>query len=387
MSVGDIVRVVADDETDAVRFKMTYSGHVHGFTMTFPQDSPFYRFAAVSVGEVTDDSVKLPKVASIPLAQDVHGRIATNKAPVPYMLKGLLPLGPTQNLALRRQTDKPIPDRGFHVKVAAVRNVPTENWSSVFAKEQAYAFTDIVGDLPFLASYQTPEALIAALYTSMRHAIQADPYNSQHGCTPEDLLSVKYDESTCRYVFECGPRGARIELTLQQNLAALFGVADPRAEHTTLRFASVPKRADAGDPSDEDRRWARLGHPLMPAHNLHDGATLPVAVESAFPVTPSLGTENIYVKTDIISDASSIHDGARGNVLAVVPVNWAEESASVHQPVTQVGMPVNASDGTIRSINIKIHDSHGDNIRFMSHDNLPVTVTLRLHKVGRAAAA
>jgi hypothetical protein len=46
--------------------------------------------------------------------------------------------------------------------------------------------------------------------------------------------------------------------------------------------------------------------------------------------------------------------------------------------VTQIGIPLKSN--TISNVNIKIEDAHGDNIRFMGHDNLPVNVTLRLSR-------
>lgn len=380
MPLTDIVHVGHDTDTDSVMFSMGYSGHVQGFTIKFPRDSPFYDNAGLSIGQVTDESFRPPPGVHVPLVFPANTPLRTDRAPVPYLLKGMQPLGPKALLALKRKTCKPVPPRGYHLNVSAIRNIPVEEWYSSDNKEAAYAFHDVVGDLPFPASYQTPEALIAALYTSINHAIQGDPYNSQHGCTAQDLLSVTYDKSTCRYMFECGPKGGRIELTMQRNLALLFGFDRPD-EHTTIRFAAVPKHGAVCEPSTEDRVWARVGHALTLIRNTHGDQVLPVAVESTFPVTSSLGTENMYIRTDIIGDGASIHDGRRGNVLAVVPVDWSHDKASVHQPLTQVGIPMKSH--TISSINIKIQDSHGDNIRFMSHDNLPVTVTLRFSRVRR----
>jgi hypothetical protein len=245
----------------------------------------------------------------------------------------------------------------------------------------AYAFDDIVGDLPYPASYQTTEALVDAFYLSVDHAIQGHPYNSQHGPTAKDLISVRYDKSTRRYVFECGPKGARIELTMQRNLALLFGFDEPK-EHTTISFAPIPKRHEPAVISKEDKEWSRMGHEIVRNPNMgFPSGKLPIAVESMFPVTPSLGTLSMYVLTDIIGDGASIHDGMRSNTLAVVPVDWSQEKSSVHTPTTRIAMPVRSR--VIESINIRIQDLFGENIRFMSNDNLPVTVTLCLSRVQR----
>jgi hypothetical protein len=376
MRLTDIVRVGHDEDTNSVVFTMAYSNHVQGFTLKFDGASPFYPNAAVSLGQVTDESVRPSPGIRVPLFVPKGHVLESHKTPVPYRLSGMQPFGPRALLSLQRKIHKPIPPRGYHLRVSALRNIAWEDWYFKSGKQRAYAFDDIVGDLPFPASYQTPESLIAALHTSINHAIGGDPHNSQNGCTAQDLVSIIYDKSTCRYVFECGPKGARVELTMQRNLALLFGFDRPD-EHTTLLFARVP-RIKYEDPSDGDRKWSRAGHALTLMPNKNGADTLPVAVESTFPVTPSLGTENMYVRADIIGDGASIHDGRRSNVLAVVPVDWSQDKASVHQPVTQVGMPLKSN--TISSVNIKIDDAHGDNIRFMGHDNLPVTVTLRLSR-------
>jgi hypothetical protein len=374
----DIVQVGHDLDTDSVVFNMTYSDHVQGFTLRFDDgESPFYPNATVSVGEVTDGSFRPPPGVTIPLYMHKDRVLEHNKRPVPFRLEGMQPLGPRALLSLRRKTRKPVPPRGYRLRAAALRNVVSEEWYATYSKERAYAFDDIVGDLPFPASYQTADSLITALYTSINHAIRADPHNSQHGCTAQDMMTITYDQSTCRYVFECGSKGARIELTMQRKLALLFGFDRPDEEHTTILFARVP-RMRLEDPTDADREWSRAGHEIIRFPNYNGFDTLPVALESDFPVTPSLGTENMYVRTNIIADGASIQDGLRSNVLAVVPVDWSKDKASVHMPVTQVGMPLKSN--TISSVNIKIEDGHGDNIRFMGHDNLPVTVTLRLSR-------
>jgi hypothetical protein len=167
---------------------------------------------------------------------------------------------------------------------------------------------------------------------------------------------------------------------MQRNLALLFGF-DTQEEHTTIRFAPVPKRVESVAPTDMDREWSRMGHVMIKTPNSTPRGTLPVAVESTYPVTPSLGTENMYIHTNIIGDGASMIDGKRSDILAVVPVDWSQDKSSMHAPITRIAMPVKSR--TIESISIKVRDVFGDNIRFMSNDNLPVTVTLCLSRIQR----
>lgn len=419
VNLSHLVHAVAKSDPERIEFRKKDNGvvqHAHGFSMAFPEDSPFYPFAKVTVGEVGGDGAFVPPkgytspmVVPKEMAVWVKGRMRgsdeaddsyndTHIDPAsilpfePYKLKGLIPHGPDQELMLKKGWKRKVPESGYRARIAAKRVVPTEEWSGVWAKTQAYAFNDVVGDLPFPASYQTPESLIAALYTSMNHAISDDPDNAQHEVNAEELLKVTYDKSTCKYIFECGPKAARVRLSMQRSMAELFGVApddyddgdgSDAAPFVTVSFASA-RMYEVKPATKEDMDWARVGHatvkkPWMAdeANPNDDGPTMPVAVRSAYPVTPSLGTENMYIKCDLIG-SSVIHDGTRDSVLATVPVNWAEESSSVHQPIWEQPIPVNTE--TIRAINIKVHDSNGERIKFMSNDNTPVIFNLRLTK-------
>jgi hypothetical protein len=186
-----------------------------------------------------------------------------------------------------------------------------EEWDRSQTQMASYALDDMVGDIPFPGSYQSPDVLARALMTSINHAILGDTDNSQHGITAEDLLSVVYDDSKKVFVFECGPKGARMELTMQRNLALMFGFDYPD-EHTRIMFAPVPSRATGVPVTDEDREWARTGHFIIDLPNKGvDGGHLPVAVESTYAVTPSLGTETMQIHTNIISYAATVIDGVR----------------------------------------------------------------------------
>lgn len=403
--VSDIVRAVHDPEMNAVKMEMIYHGHVQGFALTMQQDSPFQDNARIAIGEVKDNSFIPPKGyptqlvhlegAEVPMQHhfaerggadseeeeqaEAFDRIHRNPDDIlpfePFRLRGMIPLSNSARMVLRRGWMKKPPASGYRIRVAARRNIPSEDFSDLWSKEQPYQLNDIVGDLPYPASYQTTDALIAALYTSMNHAIADDADNRQHGCTAEDLLNVKYDESTCKYIFTCGPKAAIVSVTMTRFMAALFGIDDEDSDdsHMTIKFASrrIYFRTDEANPRDIE--WSRMGYHLV----MEDVSALPVAVQSHNPVTPSMGTENMYVLCDIIEN-TSIQDGHQAPVLATIPVNWSEKASSVHQPISQMDIPVNKD--VIRSINIKIHDHLGQRIKFMSNDHNPVIVSLRLKK-------
>jgi hypothetical protein len=167
---------------------------------------------------------------------------------------------------------------------------------------------------------------------------------------------------------------------MERHLALMFGFDYPD-EHTTISFAPTPLRTAGLPVSDEDREWSRVGHVRILRPNLKGGEVLPVAVESTYAVTPSLGTETMQIHTNIISDASTIIDGVRSNFLAIIPVGW-NKNGSLHSSFVPVPKPLNTN--TISEVNFQILDSHGNHIRFMGNDNLPVTIDLllsrRLHK-------
>jgi hypothetical protein len=382
IDVGSIVRVDPDPDTHAVIFTMKQSEKVQGF-MLYKVGDPFYSDAFVSVGEVTEDSFIPPPGVYSPLQVASTTVLDPDRPIETFRLGGMQPLGPRGSLNLKQDTTKPVPAGGYHLRVLSRRNVSVENRNSSYSSERAFALNDIVGELPYPASYQTPESLIDALYASIDHALAADPVNSRNELTARQLLNLTYNISTCKYLFACGPQGARIDLTMQRNLALLFGFDYPDEEHTTIRFASVPRYNYDADPSNATREWSREGHEIVYRHNVDevDKTVLPVDVVSTYPVTPSLGTEMMYVRTDIIADGASIIQGERSNVIAVVPADWSKDGANVHMPVSKVAIPIKGR--TISSVKIKIEDAHGDNIRFMPYDNLPVTVNFLLNRGGR----
>jgi hypothetical protein len=251
-----------------------------------------------------------------------------------------------------------------------------EEWDRSQSQMGSYALDDMVGDIPFPGSYQSPDVLAKALLTSINHAIMGDTDNSQHGLTAEDLLSVVYDDSKKVFVFECGPKGARVELTMERHLALMFGFDYPD-DHTTISFAPVPSRATGVHVSDADKEWSRTGQVIILAPNKGIEGPIPVAVESTYPVTPSLGTENMHIHTNIIGDAATIIDGERMNCLAIVPIGW-NKNGSLHSPNVPTAKPLNTN--VISEIRIEVKDSRGEYIRFMGNDNLPVTVTLLLSR-------
>jgi hypothetical protein len=329
-----MVDVTPDYNTNSVKFTMKYSGHVQVFTIKFPRNSPFYKSAGTSVGLITDSAYCPPPGHSIPLYVPVEKVAAPAPGVVvhvpslpqhdwsnttlldhemlPYRLRGLQPLGASAKLALQSSTIKPIPAGGYHLRAYAKRNVAVEDWDRSDSKVGAYTLDNMVGDIPYPASYKSHKLVINALMQSINHAIAGDPDNSQHGLTAEDLISVAYNVATRCYTFECGPKGARIELTMERHLALMFGFDYPD-EHTTIRFAPVPSRATGMDVSNEDKAWSRIGHVMISLPNKGLEGNLPVAVESTYPVTPSLGTETMQIHTNIISDAATIIDGVRSN--------------------------------------------------------------------------
>lgn len=426
MPVGQIVAASADKTRNAVNFQMTYSHHVQGFSILFDYNTPFYDFSSVSIGQVTADSYVPPRgwptslvhPASIRRRRDAsrtdgpgkdrgddghldavthHPDPDSIRALEPYVLKGLLPYAPFATLNLRHSLERNVPFSGYRMRVVAKRRMPRGQWTGTWTKTTAYAMSDIVGDLPFPASYQTSDALIAALYTSMNHAIADDVNNRQHCIRAEDLLKVIYDKSTRKYIFECGKDAARVSVSMRQPMARLFGMenedgGDGEADAAAVKGPPIAAFAfaqgelyerhldDGGKSSPEDHVWAREGHPLVKSPWLSpDRTRLPVAVRSRYPVLPSLGTENLFIKCDLI-DGGTIHDGKRSGLLATVPVDWSEEATSVHQPAWQQALRVNKT--TIRSIRIQIHDAQGERIKFMSNDNTPVIVNLRLTRRG-----
>jgi hypothetical protein len=258
-----------------------------------------------------------------------------------------------------------------------------ELWDEVFVKHEGYAFNDIVFDLPFPASYQKTQALIASFYRSMNLAIQGDAENRQHGCTAEELLSITYDISTQWYSFSCGDKGYRVEATMTRYMAALFGLENgpsdraPDDAYVTVAFAKRPMLTYGIHATRDNKIWARVGHKRVREPHLLDGETLPIAVMSRFPVVPSLGTSNMVVETNII-EPTAVNNGRRESLLAIVPANWGKEGTSVFHPINKQSMIVNT--GKIRSINIKIKDERGHPIKFMGNTATPIIACLTLKR-------
>jgi hypothetical protein len=180
----------------------------------------------------------------------------------------------------------------------------------------------MIGILPYPASYQTPEALMKAFHTVLDYVIANDPCNSEYGLTAKDILTITYDESTSKYLFECGPKAVCIVLTMGMQMARLFGI-DHTDETPVITMAIASRRdydADEEDATTEkDMVWARTGHRVVskPWMDEEETRDLPVAVRSTFPVTPGLSTQNMYIKCDLI-DSRALYNGSLDNTLATV---------------------------------------------------------------------
>jgi hypothetical protein len=204
--------------------------------------------------------------------------------------------------------------------------------------------------------------------------ILSDSDNRQLGLKARDLVKITYDQFTLNYSVGCGDKTSYVALTLSPKMAALFGLEkDEAPDAEVVVEVSTPqiwKRDD--EVTREDYIFARRGYPIFRLP-----PKLPLTVESVYPVTMSLGTNNMYVKTDLTEDAVII-DGKRSNILSTIPVDWANKGSSVHQPIFQQFVKVNKN--IIHSIRVQVLDYKGERVKFMSNDNTPVIIVLKLKR-------
>ncbi|ELU15938.1 hypothetical protein CAPTEDRAFT_213160 [Capitella teleta] len=230
--------------------------HAHRFSMAFLEDSPFYPFAKVTVREVDGgaflppkgfkSAMVMPKELKVWIKGTMHiddgGNDGSANIPVdgttilpfePFKLAGLIPHGANQCLMIKRGWKRNVPESVYRARIAAKR---------------------------------TPEALIAAFYTLMNHAISDDPDNTQHGVKAEELLQVIYDKNTCKYIFECGPKAASVRMKMRKSMAELFGML-PADEAPSLPFMAMsvasPQLDNLTHATDSNMDWARKGHAIV----------------------------------------------------------------------------------------------------------------------------
>ena len=386
--VADLVHFSPIPDRPAIEGKMSEESQVQGFSIIFPKVSPFYPYAALSVGHAPDASKRPPPghlIHTVPLDHPIHHprQDDTRINHDPYPLSGMLPYSESGTLVLKREWwKKKPPDSGYHLRVYAKRPLPRESWSGVHSKEAAYALTDIVGDLPHPASYKTSDDIIDALYLSVDKAIANDPYNSQQGFGARDLLKVTYDKSTRKYSFECGKDAAMVTFTMHRTMAALLGAVEDHdmRDLIPITLARRPTYTTA-TPTQDDIVWAREGQyvvqePWKKHRMITDDEVWDATFTAHYPVTPSRGIQVMHVKCNLV-DPVTVTDRHRENCIAIVPVDWSKDK-SLHEPYSRFVLPVNCN--RITSVHIQIHDMYGKSIKFMGYDDNGVTCMLRLSR-------
>jgi hypothetical protein len=110
----------------------------------------------------------------------------------------------------------------------------------------------------------------------------------------------------------------------------------------------------------------------------HGRYGLETHISGLYPVSLSLGVNNIFVHLDVIGDTEYVGSDWT-NVIGIVPINWKEEGNDVHLPVHRQYVKV-PSDKLSR-IRTQLLDYKGDRIKFMSNNGATVIVVLNLKRI------
>ena len=129
-------------------------------------------------------------------------------------------------------------------------------------------------------------------------------------------------------------------------------------------------------PLDQKRRRAGAWWVMDPTHGGRYG--LQTQLSGLYPVSLSLGVNNIFVHVDAIGDTEYVGSD-RTNVLGIVPINWKEEGNDVHVPVHR--QYVQVPTDKLSRIRVQLLDYKGDRIKFMSNNGATVIVVLNLKRI------
>lgn len=372
--LSSFVRCYPDPISNGVQFHFLQPQNVQGFTARGRGSlNPFFEDARVTVRSPANR----PGFFVWPAGVKAPGHQT-------WSIESLVPTETRGTLLLQEEFVKPMgPRDGFKLESAMRKTVPLEDprYEATFASVYV-PLHDMTGTLPHPASFKTSKILIEALYATVQNELDSDNYNSRFGLKAKDLLHVTYDPAVKKYYLTCGEKCDYVKLTLSYRTAALFGLEhyNPEDEmdesrQTEVVFMRNGQGAFLGveELSKEEWKRAREGFPYTKAVQLNPST--PSVVSSFNPVTLSLGTNNIYVWTDLATDSAFLGP-KRGSYIGAVPVNWEESGNNLHQPAHQDHVRV--SINRIDRIRVQLRDSAERPIKFMSNNNSPVIVVLSL---------
>jgi hypothetical protein len=276
---------------------------------------------------------------------------------------------------------KTLPVSGYRLRVSLKRDVFYDTWDGIYVTEGGAAMHDIVGDLPYPASYQNTDDIIKAIMIDLNYQMAKDEDYRDMNLKASDIINITFDPSSMRYYFECGPAASVISMTFRTPLALLYGMQgeDPPEgeEYPDTHQVTISSHHKRGQtqPTINDLVWSRQGHNT--SLYTRTNKSRPSTVRSTYPVSPSLGTDNIFVYLDC-AESHTIVDGHRTNLVGMVGVDWSTSATSIHQAAVPYKMPVKSN--SIGSIRVQILDHLGNRIKFMPYDRRGVSVSLLFRK-------
>lgn len=374
---------------DAISFRMLNGGIMHGFAAIVLIGQCISGTGACVSIKCTENrhDTWMPLSLSNPSQYDIDGRLLGGMFPESDSASlNLLTLDDLKDTRDKRRSD----NASLYVMGYRRRAHKREAWDEY--REREYAMQDkgkigyvkeleLAGILGGQAAYKRPELLLAAIKQCIRIALvnmedkwRMTRISDNKELKVDDVFCIEWLEAEKRFQFTCGNAFDYMEVALSPGLAHLCGFDN---EDVLLRL----KCSNSGDktivPVDTIRnrqgvRWLDdITHGGM--YEMH------TRISGPYPVSLSLGVNNIFVHLDIIGDTEYV-GSHRTNVIGVVPINWKEEGNDVHVPIHQ--KYVRVMTDRLSQIRVQLHDFKGDRIKFMSNNGATVIVVLNLKRMG-----
>lgn len=211
------------------------------------------------------------------------------------------------------------------------------------------------------------------------------------GLKAEDVVSVEWIEAERKFEFSCGEKFDYVELSLSPRLSALCGWAGDREvllRLTNQRMLYVCANRNHGHGFEEgsdgrlpvplERRRRREGGFWVADPTFGGRYPVQTHLSGAFPVSLSMGVNNIYIHTDLIGDTQYVGSD-RTDLLGVVPINWESKGNDAHRPIHENYIYVPTK--RLTRVRMRLLDYQGRRIKFMSNNGATVIVTVDLKRM------
>lgn len=395
--MSEYVDVSVSPHNHELSFRMKKTDSVHGF-MAWSHANVWIHGegALVSIKGADEDITARTSVTAADATLKMAAGIPENEQAFLKMIR----VRDVQDIRVVRSMERAtMVVRGFTCQ-KVVRESVYDDQNQWFASQDASAVSYVKGvegvcHLKGPAAYKNTTVLKKEIMRCLQQGLDARDERWRRvdnmGLKAEDVVSVQWVEAERKFEFSCGEKFDYVELSLSPRLSALCGWNGDREillRLTNQRMLYVCANRNHGHGFEEGSD-GRLPAPLEQRRRraggfwVEDptfGGRYPVQthISGTFPVSLSMGVNNIYIHTDLIGDTQYVGSD-RTDLLGVVPINWETEGNDAHRPIHEnyIYVPVKR----LTRVRMRLLDYRGERIKFMSNNGATVIVTVDLKRM------